>query len=94
MTYIKVSWKHSNPNYPVLLFSELDDSRSETRKVEVFPDGTVGFADPAERAKSTGLGLEPLPPLEEIAENPEFEPEEITKEEFERMWTKRRSRAV
>ncbi len=44
MKYIKVKWLHSHPDEPVLLYSELDKDRWETRKVEVFADGRIGFA--------------------------------------------------
>jgi hypothetical protein len=89
MEYIKVQWLHSHPDEPILLYSELDDARWEIRKVELFPDGSVGYASAKESAKSTRLGLVPVPPLEEIAEDPEFEPLEITKGEFEQVWSTR-----
>jgi hypothetical protein len=34
------------------------------------------------------LGLAPLPLFAEIAANPEFEPTEIAKDEFEEIWSK------
>lgn len=91
MRYLKVKWDHDNPTDPALLYSELDDARWEVRKVEVFLDGSKGYASSDESAKSTGLGLEPLPFLEDIAADPQFKPVEITKEEFETVWTARRS---
>lgn len=39
MKYLFVRWIHNFPDEPVLLYSELDKSRFETRKIEVFPDG-------------------------------------------------------
>jgi hypothetical protein len=86
MSYIKVSWKQDDPHYPILLYSEMDDERWEIRKVEVFPDGSFGYADRATSRGSTFLGLEPIPTLSEIAEKLEFEPVAITKDEFEAMW--------
>ena len=91
MTYIRVKWLHSNSEEPVLLYSELDDLRWETRKVEIFADGRIGFAGPNEASEDTGLGLAPVPPLHEIAADPEFEPAEITQQEFEEVWSKRRA---
>jgi hypothetical protein len=86
MIYIKVRWKHDDPNNPILLYSEMDNERWEIRKVEVFPDGPLGYAD---RATSRGTTfLEPLPTLLEIAAMPEFEPAAITKDEFEAVWLK------
>jgi hypothetical protein len=89
MTYIKVKWIHPHSNEPVWLYSELDDSRWETRKVEVYADGHYGFASSIESSGSTRLGDAPIPVLAEIASNPEFEPLEITKEEFEEVWAMR-----
>ncbi len=91
MRYLLVRWIHSSANEPVELYSEIDDAGWETRKVEVFPDGTIGFAGPTEATVSTELGEKPIPPLEEIAADPQFQPVEISKEEFERIWAKRSS---
>jgi hypothetical protein len=73
----------------VLLFSELEDDRWETRKVEVFSDGHCGYADRNEEHAGTGLSIEPIPSLVEIAAQPQFEPYEISREEFELVWARR-----
>ncbi len=86
MKYIKVKWIHQLPDEPVLLFSELDNYFFEKRKVEVFADGSAFFASEAENQGDTGLSIEPLPSLEEIGFDPQFEPEEITASEFEKVW--------
>jgi hypothetical protein len=93
MEYIKVKWVHSHSGEPVLLYSELDKDRWETRKVEVFADGRIGFASATEITPSTKtkLSLEPLPTLDEIASDPQFQPVEIAKDEFEAVWSNRRS---
>lgn len=44
-SYLRVEWVHDIPNEPVILFSELDDEMWELRKVEVYRDGTAGYAD-------------------------------------------------
>jgi hypothetical protein len=96
MEYIKVKWVHAHPDEPILLYSELGKDRWETRKVEVFADGRVGFASASEATPSTKtkLSLEPLPTLHEIAADPQFQPVEITKGEFEEVWSNRRSAGV
>lgn len=88
MVYIKVKWIHTDPDCPVLLYSELDRECWEVRKVEIFPDGRMGYAGPGVEVGETWLGQAPVPPLEEIAQNPEFEPETISKAEFDRVWAK------
>ncbi len=92
MKYIKVQWIHTYPDEPEWLYSELDGDLWEIRKVEVFPDGSKGFADSSTTAGSTKLSIEPLPPIEEIASDPQFVPTEITNQEFEAIWTSRHER--
>jgi hypothetical protein len=86
MRYIRVRWIHSNPDSPVDLYSELDDQRWEVRKVEIFPDGRAGLAGPNGSTVATRLGEKPVPPVEEIGRDPEFQPEEISPAEFEAVW--------
>jgi hypothetical protein len=90
MKYIRVNWRQSNPKYPTVLYSELDEAGWEIRKVEVFDDGRFGYASKTESAAGTRLGIEPLPPLEDIGADPQFVPAEITPNEFEEVWAKRR----
>lgn len=89
MTYLRVKWIHNESDAPVLIFSELSDDRWELRKVEVFRDGRIGFADAMTETDQTGLGEAPTPELAEIDADPEFEPMEIAREEFEVVWAKR-----
>jgi hypothetical protein len=86
MKYLKVSWIHNFPDEPVLLYSEIDDARWEQRKVDFFADGTAVFASEAESHGNTGLCIEPLPTLEEIGSDPQFQPVEISPLEFEAAW--------
>jgi hypothetical protein len=71
-----------------MLYSELDPQRWEVRKVEEFPDGSLGFASAEKSSDKTKLGEEPIPSLAEIAAEPQFKPREITKAEFEAIWEK------
>jgi hypothetical protein len=52
-TYIRVRWLHDAPDEPVDLWSELDCQRFETRKVEIFRDGRLGYASATEAAGGT-----------------------------------------
>ena len=90
---MKVIWRHQDPKAPVLLYSELDSERYETRKIEIFANGQCGFADSREGMGGTFLGTAPVPRLEEIATDLQFVPAEITAEEFERKWFKRHEQA-
>jgi hypothetical protein len=89
MKYVKIRWIHSHADEPVLLYSELNDARFETRKIEVFADGHCDHATATEEVGTTRLGVAAMPAIDEIAQDPQFEPSEITKEEFESVWRQR-----
>lgn len=86
--YLKVKWKHSFSNEPVFLYSELDAERWELRKVEVFPDGRMGYAGPGVEIGGTRLGEVPLSPSEQIATDSQFEAVAISRAEFDAIWAK------
>lgn len=88
MNYIFARWIHDDPSLPSEIFSEIDVGRNEVRKVEVFADGRIGFASATASSPPTALGLEPLPPLEEIARQAEFQVREGNAAEFEKLWSK------
>ncbi len=87
--FVRVKWHHSLPADPVLLYSELNDNRWEIRKVEVFADGHCDYATELDASGDTRLSTEPIPTLDEIAADPQFEPSEISSEEFEKVWQAR-----
>jgi hypothetical protein len=86
MKYIKVQWLHEYDAEPVELYSELDEASFEVRKVEIFRDGRLGFADRTLSVGGTLLGGVPLPVLTEIEKDPQFVPVEISAREFEGIW--------
>lgn len=86
MRDLRVQWLHSYTDEPVELYSELDASSREIRKVEVFADGSLRFAGPGESRGTTWLSPEPLPPIKEIAHDRQFRPSLIDRAEFERIW--------
>lgn len=85
MIYIKVDWLHDLLDEPVVIYSELDDVRNELRKIEIYREGTVGYATP-EIEQGTGLSKEPLPAFDEINSDPQFNLIEISREEFLAAW--------
>jgi hypothetical protein len=89
MKYLRVKWIHSLPDEPVDIYSEMDEEGYETRKLEVFLDGSNGFANSSGQVLSTELGEKPVPALEEIAADPQFQPTLISEDEFEQVWSKR-----
>ena len=57
----------------------------------MFANGEKGFASDAESFHGTELGSVPVPSLAEIASDAEFQPAEISQEEFEVVWAARRT---
>ncbi|QKG83898.1 hypothetical protein GXN76_05020 [Kroppenstedtia pulmonis] len=88
--YIMVDWLHNyGDEYPIRIYSEIDKNGFETRKVEIFPNNQIGYAFDSIEFGGTGLGMEPVLDLNEIAADPyeTFIPKEISKEEFEKIWS-------
>lgn len=90
MRYLYIKWTHKNPRDPVHLYSEIDGDSYECRRLEIYADGSKGFADASEQTGATVLASMPVPSLAEIAAQPGFEPKEIAAEEFQRQWMRRR----
>jgi hypothetical protein len=89
LKYLKVAWLHNFPDEPIIIYSEVDDNKNEVRKLELFRDGKIGYAFNDIEYGGSRLSECPLPELEEIASDPQFNPVEITKEEFEKVWTEK-----
>lgn len=84
--YLRVGWNHHDPRDPIALYSELDAQRHEIRKVEVFRDGRLGYACGAFERGGSRIAKMAMPQVAEIASDPQFQPVEITAQEFEAMW--------
>ncbi|MFN7693076.1 MAG: DUF6881 domain-containing protein [Burkholderiales bacterium] len=93
MTYIDVRWNHPSADDPTRLVSELDANRWELRKLEFFPDGRVGYAGPVDATHGTRLGEAPVPSLEEINAQTEFDGDEVDAAVFESLWSRYASAA-
>jgi hypothetical protein len=90
MKYIRLKWNHTNPDEPVWIFSELDATGKEVRKIECFPNGFCDVANANVRSGTAALTTLPLPDLTVLTRDPQFKGTEITQDEFEQVWTTRR----
>jgi hypothetical protein len=88
MEFIDVAWRHNFEDEPVRLVSELDARRYETRKLEFFSNGKIGFASATATSERTMLGVEPVPPLSEINSDPQFSAPDLSSASFEELWAK------
>lgn len=85
-SYIYSTWLIAPIDCPVEFYSELDIQRYETRKIERFKDGRIGYASLNQSTPGTRLGIELVPSLLAIRSQPEFTIDEIRKEDFEKQW--------
>ena len=86
MSYLKVHWRHDSEKQPVAFYCELDGDRMEVRKVELFADGSLTYAYEKGASGSTLLAPLPMPTIEDLSNSPNYDPSEITREEFEDVW--------
>ena len=85
-SWLKVKWTHTFKDEPILIYSELGTDRSEIRKIEYFVGGAYGLASRDIEKGSTRLSTEPLPEVSKINEDPQFDAEVISEEEFNSVW--------
>ena len=88
MRYIDVEWIHDHDDEPVRLVSEIGPDEFEVRKIEIYRDGNVGFADKNREVGNARLGIVEVPSLTEINSQLEFRGSEISCEMFENLWSK------
>ncbi|MDF2380351.1 hypothetical protein JMG10_02650 [Nostoc ellipsosporum NOK] len=86
MRYVKVVWVHDFEDEPVILYSEIDDRDFETRKIDIYSDGSFGIASDEIEFGGTLLSPEPIPSNTEISEDAQFLLTEIDEEEFNEKW--------
>lgn len=60
MKYVLMEWDHDLDDEPYLVYSELDDARRETRRVEFYRNG-ITFSYGGERGNEGALTPEPFP---------------------------------
>lgn len=94
MNYLDVQWHHSNADSPIRLVSELGADRFETRKIEFWADGRIGYASNDGASRDTFLGDAPVPTIEEINSLGEFSAKEIDAQSFEQIWDRYVGRGV
>jgi hypothetical protein len=84
--YLRVLWHHDFAQEPVEIFSEGGDDDYETRKVDVFRDGRLEWANTERETDTTSLGTVLIPPLSEINAQDEFAATVIEVGEFKATW--------
>lgn len=93
MNYVLVEWDHDLDDEPYLIYSELDDGRRETRRVEFYRNG-ITFSYGAERGNEGALAAAPFPEdLRDLkAPEGEFSAREISPGLFYEIWNQAQER--
>jgi len=86
-TYVRVDRRRANAEEPISRYSELDDDSWEVRKIEVFRDGRVTYADGKGSTGATKLGSQPAANAD-AARDSELKATEIQRAEFEVVWNR------
>ncbi|HEY3606926.1 MAG TPA: hypothetical protein VGL06_05470 [Pseudonocardiaceae bacterium] len=86
MKYQHVKWRHDLPHQPTDIYTELDDDRWETRKVEVFADGRIQYSDGTDSTGATDLGEVRSPTPQEAPDSAVLTTIAIDEPTFEHMW--------
>ena len=93
MDYVLTEWDHDLDDEPYLVYSELDESRMEIRKVEFFRNG-ICFSYVAERGNGGALSSVPFPEdLRKITgEAGECRAKAVSRQLFQEIWNQAQER--
>ncbi|WP_454194105.1 DUF6881 domain-containing protein [Nocardia sp. Marseille-Q1738] len=86
MWYLKAQWHHDFDDEPVEMFSEIADDGFEVRKVEIFSDGHMDWADAGRGTGTTTISQMPIPTVDAIDAQVEYSAVEVDSREFETIW--------
>jgi hypothetical protein len=73
---------------PICVYVEVDSELYERRKIELYQDNVVGYADDYQEIGRTGLSDRPLPSFEELKGIIKSPITKISIEQFEEVWKK------
>ena len=93
MRYSKPVWRHDSPTEPISILSEHDADGWERRKVEIFADGSVGFASSMKSVGGAQLSQIRCPADVDVLSS-EMSIVALTTAEFEREWDAARQAAA
>lgn len=89
MFYVLLEWSHKWDDEPVQIWSELDDQRCETRKIEVFSHGFRLTYDHEDPRSAAGLADVPFPEdLRKLNAAGPFHASSVSQSDFEGLWSR------
>ena len=87
-SYFHGVWFGAGEDDPIEYYDELDSSRWSIRCVRKYRDGSLEAFSYASENWRDKMSESSLPPVEVINQNPEFAAREISKDEFEAIWSR------
>ncbi len=93
MRYLLAEWTHQEEDEPYLIYSEMDEERRETRRVEFYRNG-ITFSYGGERGNEGALRQQPFPEDLRDLHTPEGElsAREISPGLFYEIWNQAQER--
>jgi len=91
MRHVKIIWTHNETSDPNIMFYEISENNEILRQVELFSDGSYGFANSAMERHSFITNDIPFPSNEEINSELDLHAFDIDRERFEVIWTRAES---
>jgi hypothetical protein len=88
MKYVHIQWNHELPDAPTDVYSELDADRMEVRKIEMFNNQSIGFAEAGRSTENTSLRPTPLPYVSVLNQDPKAMARDLDWHEFDDLWEK------
>jgi hypothetical protein len=86
-SYVHIIWFAAKEDEPIEWYDELDASRWSIRCVREYRDGRLEAFSYASQNWREKMPESSLPLVEAINQNPEFSAREISKDEFEDIWS-------
>lgn len=88
MRYICIEFETYEDRVPQTIYSEIDDLGYEVRKIEIYFDGTVGYASYEREVGKTLLADQMIPTVDDINIEKDVRAIHLTNKEFESLWLK------
>ncbi|OUS25742.1 hypothetical protein A9Q99_19970 [Gammaproteobacteria bacterium 45_16_T64] len=82
MRCIDVEWIRDLEDEPFRLVSAIGDDHFETRQIELFRNGKIGFTSEESHTENARLGIVEVPSREEINSDKKFQGKSTSKQEF------------
>ena len=88
MKYLRCDWNHNSDQMPVTIYAEYTEDGWQTRKVEVFRNGSTHYADEGVATGDTGLSDQKTDFASVLKGSVSLSPAYITEADFAEQWSR------